>query len=443
MYDAPHLIKNVRNNLKTSGFSVGSQVVSWNHIGQFHEQDCKLPIRVAPKLTKVHLQLPGFTRMCVRLATQVLSHSVAKGICLISTLGALSPDAEATAEFCEMFNDLFDVFNSRTAKHNSRLGHAMHADSNHWQFLQKAENYIRQLVPAKDRRQPCLEGWLQNINGLRKLFEHLPSMTLRTYHLNQDCLENLFSQIRGRGGHRDHSESQQFRSAFRGVLVDALLMESQTSNCENDQDSRLFGLSELANCSDDSHDSHDISLNSSPEGDVPAHVSLSEHDYLCCYQSDEVDQTLQHQQQNVIDYIGGFIVNKLASKVCNSCHETIKLATEAQRQHQLIQLKTHSASKSKGLQFPSHVLSDVFQSAETTFNKHIDVYLRLTGLKTNLLKILLNKTSFVDCQCRSHFKVMRLFLNVRLFYCLKLCNRDLVDSSEKRKSRKYIKLAHS
>ena len=131
------------------------------------------------------------------------------------------------------------------------------------------------------------------------------------------------------------------------------------------------------------------------------------------------------------------------SKVCNSCHETMKLATEAQRQHQLIKLKTHSASTSKGLQFPSGVLSDVLQSAETTFNKHIDVYLRLTGLKTNLLKILLNKTSFVDCQCRSHFKVMRLFLNVRLFYCLKLCNRDLVDSSEKRKSRKYIKLAHS
>lgn len=217
---------------------------------------------------------------------------------------------------------------------------------------------------------------------------------------------------------------------------------SRTSNCENDQDSRLFGLSELASCSDDSHDAHDAPVTSLPEGDVPAHVSLSEHDYLCCYQSDEVDQILQLQQEN-IDYIGGFIANKLDSKVCTSCHKTMKLVTEAQLQHQLIQLKTHIESTSRGLQFPSRVLSNLLQSAETIFNEHIDVYLRLSGLKTNLLKVLLNRTSFIDCQCGSHLKVMRLFLNVRLFYCLKLCNRDLADSSEKRKSRKYIKLAHS
>mgnify|MGYP001791078839 CR=1 FL=1 len=56
------------------------KAVKWDHIKDFHEQDANLPIRLARKLKKKHIELPGFKNMSVRLAAQTLSRSVAKGI---------------------------------------------------------------------------------------------------------------------------------------------------------------------------------------------------------------------------------------------------------------------------------------------------------------------------------------------------------------------------
>ncbi len=35
MYDPPHLLKNIRNNLKKHGFVVDDKAVSWTHIAEF------------------------------------------------------------------------------------------------------------------------------------------------------------------------------------------------------------------------------------------------------------------------------------------------------------------------------------------------------------------------------------------------------------------------
>ena len=80
MYDPPHLLKSVRNNLKKSGFTVDGKDILWQHIASFYELDSSKPIRMAPRLTKKHLNLPPFAPLRVRLAAQVLSHSVAAGM---------------------------------------------------------------------------------------------------------------------------------------------------------------------------------------------------------------------------------------------------------------------------------------------------------------------------------------------------------------------------
>ena len=80
IYDRPHLIKLVRNNLMKYNFEFGNHVAKWAHIKEFFVKDEKLPIRMAPKLTEKHLNPNGFTKMKVKLATQVLSHSVAAAL---------------------------------------------------------------------------------------------------------------------------------------------------------------------------------------------------------------------------------------------------------------------------------------------------------------------------------------------------------------------------
>ncbi|GFN89473.1 THAP domain-containing protein 9 [Plakobranchus ocellatus] len=73
----------------------------------------KLPIRLASKLSKRHIELPNFAKLKVSLAVQVLSHTVAAGISTMVSFKALPPDATATAQFVEKFDQLFNCFNSR------------------------------------------------------------------------------------------------------------------------------------------------------------------------------------------------------------------------------------------------------------------------------------------------------------------------------------------
>ncbi|GFN98147.1 hypothetical protein PoB_002465300 [Plakobranchus ocellatus] len=49
-------------------------------IEEFYKQDSATPIRFATKLTKKHFTLPPFANLSVKIATQVLSHTVAAAI---------------------------------------------------------------------------------------------------------------------------------------------------------------------------------------------------------------------------------------------------------------------------------------------------------------------------------------------------------------------------
>ena len=93
MYDPPHLLKSVRNNLKKHGFVTDGHEVKWQYIASFFQYDSKLPLRMAPKLTSKHIELPPFSAMRVPLAAQVLSHTVASGILTYTSLGKLPSDA--------------------------------------------------------------------------------------------------------------------------------------------------------------------------------------------------------------------------------------------------------------------------------------------------------------------------------------------------------------
>lgn len=82
MFDPPHLIKCVRNNLMKYSFPFGQHVATWKDIEAIYEKDTSLPIRSTPKLTEKHIHPNNFQKMKVKLATQVLSHTVAASLCM-------------------------------------------------------------------------------------------------------------------------------------------------------------------------------------------------------------------------------------------------------------------------------------------------------------------------------------------------------------------------
>ncbi len=135
IYDPPHLIKSVRNNLMKYNFEFGNHVAKWAHIKEFFVKDEKLPIRMALKLTEKHLNPNGFTKMKVKLATQVLSHSVAAALNTYVSLQGLPGDAIGTAQLIEKFDKIFDCCNSLSFRDSKFCRRQLTARSPHVEVL--------------------------------------------------------------------------------------------------------------------------------------------------------------------------------------------------------------------------------------------------------------------------------------------------------------------
>ena len=150
MYDPPHLIKNVRNNFMKSDYKYDDVDIKWKYICDFYDVDSSMSIRMAPKLTHKHIVLAPFMTMRVKLATQVLSHSVAAGINTLCNLGFLSTDASATAEFIETFDQLFDTFNSGTLTSNHKYRKAISSQSGHIPFLMSCLRFLSKIKTGQN-----------------------------------------------------------------------------------------------------------------------------------------------------------------------------------------------------------------------------------------------------------------------------------------------------
>ena len=121
----------------------------------------------------------------------------------------LDGEAIHTAHFLEMFDKLFNTFNSSKLHDSHKLRRAISPTSDHVSFLKDTLKWLVNVTPVgKASTLPCLKGWKLYINSLLGLWEdvHISYRLqfLLTNRLNQDCLENYFSLVRGRGGHLDN-----------------------------------------------------------------------------------------------------------------------------------------------------------------------------------------------------------------------------------------------
>ncbi|CAK1597856.1 unnamed protein product [Parnassius mnemosyne] len=131
LFDTPHLLKYFRNlfmkyDVKfrtniTSDNKQGIGITKWSHIRQFYELDNNNPSFVyAPCLTKEHLDPNTKQKMRVKLAAQVLSHSVAAGIYSKIAKGDMPTEAVATANVIKNMDELFDGVNAMYSEEASK-----------------------------------------------------------------------------------------------------------------------------------------------------------------------------------------------------------------------------------------------------------------------------------------------------------------------------------
>lgn len=444
MYDPPHLLKNVRNNLKKTGFLIGESEILWSHIEMFYRFDSQNPVRMAPKLSRKHIDPPPFAKMSVKLAAQVLSHSVAAGVSTLVQVGVLPQSAIATANFIEKIDSLFNAFNSSGSKKSQSMRHAFHEKSGHKTFLEETHEWLKSVRPRSGRSLPCLSGWIMSINSLLSLWKELHEthgvQFLCTNRLNQDAVENLFSCIRGKGGYRYNPDAQQFRQALRATMIDTIMTHSNSSNCIEDIDTFLLRLESLGSTKKDrgALDQSDSAFACALDID-PQAESLWLNANLENPQPSPEATTVEN---NVMFYIAGYVARRLKTdrEVCCDCREAL---VGTSTQNQFFFSHKHFANAKEGLVVPSQDLFLAITSLESVYRMNFAHYLHVMKIKMKLY----NKLQSVQCKmlsakcCKLSEKVCKLFLNVRLHFSLKDNSRKFSVSSGKR-NRKLVEFSH-
>lgn len=104
----------------------------------------------------------------------------------------------------------------------------------------------------------CLTNFIWSINGVKEAWRVLQNKNFETINLkclNQDILENFFSQIRNFCGCNTNPNPQQFRDAFKALLVSNLTSKhSVGANCKEDTNGQTLALLQLIQFTEVAHD---------------------------------------------------------------------------------------------------------------------------------------------------------------------------------------------
>uniref|UniRef100_T1JC66 Transposable element P transposase-like GTP-binding insertion domain-containing protein n=1 Tax=Strigamia maritima TaxID=126957 RepID=T1JC66_STRMM len=132
-------------------FDNDKNVAKWSDLQQFFEVDQSLPLHTAPKLNPVHLNPPAFTRMKVKLATQILSLSVYAGMMFYISHGKLPYSASHTAQFVKICDKFFDVCNSSITAMGKEMRNPLKSGTGQIEFLKECIQLIKYLNESDPR----------------------------------------------------------------------------------------------------------------------------------------------------------------------------------------------------------------------------------------------------------------------------------------------------
>ena len=226
--DPPHLLKTTRNCFSNSYAHFNSrklwntQDISWIHIVSLYENYNELTpkgLRLCPKLKRAHIDLTPFSRMNVRLAANVLSDTVSRGL-----KRCYGDRVRATCELINMVNKWFDIMNTKSigelfASRNPNLNvfSSLNDERLVWlefEFLEYFNKWDRNVEQREgvytQNEKSRMKLSHQTLKGFfittKAVIECVKFMLQRgaefilTSHFNQDPLEQIFGHVRHKDG---------------------------------------------------------------------------------------------------------------------------------------------------------------------------------------------------------------------------------------------------
>lgn len=178
-------------------------------------------------------------------------------------------DCDATIEFTERINNIFDMLNSRDDGCRSEFKLPLSSSNKDMilQYMDDCIDYLKKLHTAEglvvnSTKKTGPKGLIINMVSVKMFYEDLIETAelchLPVYLLNQDPLESFFSRIRAFNclGSNDNPTTSQFCSAYRKNLVKNEITASAFANCKDELDILTVSSSTKASNSAANVDAH-------------------------------------------------------------------------------------------------------------------------------------------------------------------------------------------
>ena len=337
--------------------------------------------------------------MKVKLAAQTLSASTADALDFCREKLKLSEfqGSEATSSFIRLIDSLFDIMNSKNILAKGFKSPMQQCNKTIWKELfSRSLKHLSEITDASGRklinspRKTGFIGFIININSFSFLFEELVERQkmkfLLTYKGSQDHVELFFCAIRSRLGANNNPTSEEFKSAYKRLLVHHQIKGNRGNAIALDETSILhvptgknFIESKISSCA-------------SFEKKYGLLFKDDEHDYSII----SLLPTLSEFQTSVLEYIAGF-VQKMTIKQMKCCTCAFALLEPTDNSN----LKLVSFKDRGGLIHVNENVKVVCETAELTVQKMIKISVGKlpfakdisTALASSVLKNVLEKYS--------------------------------------------------
>ncbi|EFA01018.1 Transposable element P transposase-like Protein [Tribolium castaneum] len=361
--DACHMLKLVRNCLATYSLITDGDggKIEWKFLEKLVELQCEEGLHAGTKIRTRHIKFAK-EKMKVRLAAQTLSKSVSDALLFLKESGkTVFIGAAATAKFIKIFNDLFDMFNSknRLAKYFYKKPLSPVTKNEFFRYLIEIKEYIKQLkinnrAILNSGRKTGFLGFMICIESLIQYYEHYVEEKgflkyISTYKLSQDHLELFFGAIRSKGGFNNNPTARQFEAAYKRLIVHHEIKSGDTGNVIN------LDSTTILNCS-----SRGVTTNASGEENIVSFEEELKYMDEFDFQSQSSSWDLTDYVLDVVSYISGFVVKSLNKSV--TCMQCLRLLEGDRTFSKLQQQKEY-----RHLYRASQMVVSVCQNAEKYF----------------------------------------------------------------------------
>ncbi|CAH2094612.1 unnamed protein product [Euphydryas editha] len=268
IYDVPHLLKGLRNNLLTKDMIYKDfndegkeKVFKWHYLQQLYAADKSFgELRYLHKVTEEHINRDKLKKMRVKTAAQVFSHSVAVATEHLTARNLLTEECRHLIPMTLLLDKLFDSLNSNTfhVPDGKMYKGCVKPSSPHHQLWEEAIKTLKTVkfiqkkkvggkIQMVETTVPSVNNFIKTIEGMKALWKKLNVKygfdAMLTRHFNQDPIENFFGNIRSYGARNTAPDAVAFEGAYKSLLLNNFNSpHSLQANCEKDDNQCLETL---------------------------------------------------------------------------------------------------------------------------------------------------------------------------------------------------------